>query len=151
MIALSDPASRRRARPQRELECRLETLALSGRAAGDIGEEFLAPGFFERIALQLELLILGADAGVTDEHGKSVLEDAFLKPIRRVFGALILERVSQPVQAREARVCIANLSIPKTFIFAVTKVATRIEESGGSTGLSSPLFNALQPACTDMN
>ena len=42
-----------------ELERRLETLALSGRAAGHIGEEFLAASFLERVALQLELLILG--------------------------------------------------------------------------------------------
>lgn len=59
-----------------KLERSLATIALSGRAAGDIGEQFLAPGFFERVALQLELLILSADAGVTDEHDKSVLEGA---------------------------------------------------------------------------
>ena len=36
-------------------------------------------------AKQLELLILGADAGVTDEHDRIVLEDAWLKPSGGVF------------------------------------------------------------------
>ena len=60
-----------------ELERRLKTLALNRRAAGNIGEEFLAPGFLERISLQFELLILDADASVTNEHGKSVLEGRY--------------------------------------------------------------------------
>ena len=67
-----------------ELECRLETLALAGRAAGNIGEELLATSFFERVALQLELLVLGADAGVTDEYDRLVPEDACLKLMGRV-------------------------------------------------------------------
>ena len=58
-----------------KLESRLETLALASRAAGDIGEEFLATRFFERVALQFGLLIPSANAVVTDEHGKSVLEN----------------------------------------------------------------------------
>ena len=51
-----------------ELERRLEPFALSGRTAGDIGEELFAPSFLERISLQFELLVLGADSSVTDVH-----------------------------------------------------------------------------------
>ncbi len=76
-----------------ELERRFDTVALSGRAAGNICEQFLAPSFFERVALQLEVLVLGANAGVTDEYGKSVLEDTCPKPIEGVISGWVLGRI----------------------------------------------------------
>jgi 5-methylcytosine-specific restriction enzyme subunit McrC len=55
-----------------ELERRLETFTLTRRAAGDISKDLGTTELLERIALQLELLILSADSSVPDEHGSRI-------------------------------------------------------------------------------
>jgi hypothetical protein len=40
--------------------------------AGDVGEELLTAGFLERVLLEIEVLILGGDACVADEHATLV-------------------------------------------------------------------------------
>jgi hypothetical protein len=46
-----------------------------------IREDPLAPGLFQRVALQVEILVCGRDAGVADEHAL-----AFLKVVKSGVG-----------------------------------------------------------------
>jgi len=53
-------------------QSRVRSRPLRG-ATGLVGEDFLASGLFQRILLQMQLLILGRHPGVADEHRKGIL------------------------------------------------------------------------------